>query len=192
MTDYYDPHPRIRLDKPIVLAGQIGCTAAAVGRSIAGQTGLPFTEVDRLIEHEAGCNLARIAVEGGVDRLAAWADSMLFRITTETPFGLIILDCAWPSMAARGLLRDRTHFVHLHRSPAFLRHRFATEIQRTGDWILEELADFAGAETGEVDLRGRRDTILCAADTVLEAGDLHRVAEMLMESLERIIEVETP
>lgn len=193
MSDYYDPHPRIRLEKPIVLAGQIGCAAPAVGRNIAAQTGISFTEIDRLIEHEAGRSLARIAVEDSIDRLAAWADSTLFRIAGETPFGLIILDRAWPSMATRDTLRRRTHFVYLQRSIDFLRQAFAEELQRTGDWILRGRPGSAGDEIGLPELHARREPILCDAEIVLEAGDLHahRIASMLLESLEQIVDVET-
>jgi shikimate kinase len=193
MSDYYEPHARIRLQKPIVLAGKIGCTAAAIARSLAGQTGLPFTEVDRLIEHEAGRSLARIAAEDGAERLTAWADSALSRIAGDAPFGLIVLDRAWPSIAARGTLRDRTHLVYVHRSREFLQDRLAAEVERAGDWILAEPRETAVTETGEAGVHARREPILSSAETVLEAGDLHahRVAEMLLESLERIVELET-
>ena len=35
-SDYYEPHPSLRLARPLLLAGQIGCGAAAIGRDDLG------------------------------------------------------------------------------------------------------------------------------------------------------------
>ena len=138
-----------------VRAGQLGCGAAAVGRNLAAQTGLAFAEIDRLIEYEAGGrSLARIAVEDGIGRLAAWADASLERL---------------PAAALRrGASANKR--LDSPGSPGL----------RGGEGI------------GLPEIHARRDSIFCDAEIVLEAGDLHanRIAHMLLESLEQIVDVE--
>ena len=133
LSDYYDPHPRLRLERPIVLAGDIGCGAAAVAWQIAAQTGIGFVSIDRLIEHEAGCELARLAVEEGSARLVARTDAVLDRVANETPFGIVVIDRAWPSLVVRDTLRRRTLFARLARSYEHLARHFAAALRRAGD-----------------------------------------------------------
>ncbi len=190
MSGYYEPHPRLHFERPIVLAGQIGCGAAAVAWQIAAQTGLRYVSIDRLIEHEAGRELARLAVEEGLASVVARTDAVLARVVGEAPFGLIVIDHAWPSRAARDTLRDRALFVHLHRSPDHLARQFEAELRRGGDWILRALDPAAEEATGLPALCAHRETLLREAEVVLEGGELHAhaLAQLLLESLERLVE----
>jgi hypothetical protein len=106
---------------------------------------------------------------------------------------LIILDLSWPSEAMRDRLQRRAHVVHIRRSHRFLRQRLAVELERSGDWFLGGTVPPAGVELDFDALLARREPILCGAETVLEAGDLHanRVAAMLLDSLERIADVDS-
>jgi shikimate kinase len=188
MSDYYEPYPRLRLPKAVVLAGQIGCGAAAIGRNVASRTGLPFSEVDRLIEHEAGSSLARLVVEEGHEGLAGRAEAVLDRLTGRSPRGLIVVDRAWLPLSAREILRRRTRFVFIRRPADYLLERLDQELRRSGDWILGGLQAPIRDVVDLKPLLDRRELLLRESRIVLDGGSGHanRVAEVLLDSLERI------
>jgi shikimate kinase len=188
MTDYYDPHPRIRLGRSVVLAGHIGSGAAAIGRHVCSRTGLPFHEIDRLIEHEAGCSLARLVVERGRDRVERWAEAVLTRLVDHPPYGVIVFENAWPPLRAYQVLRLRSHFVCIQRPTGYLLDRIESEVRRAGDWILEGQSLPVHEEVDLKPLLDRRTPLLCKARIVLDAGEKHvnHVAGVLLESFEEI------
>ena len=196
MSDYYEPHARLRLGKTVVLGGQIGCGAAAIGRNVAARIGLSFSEVDRLIEHEAGMSLAKLAFEDGFDRIGLRAESALARLVGRPPHGLVVLDRAWPPATAREILAREALFVRIDRPEDYLARRWAVKLERSGDWVLggtslrlpiEDARDLQPFFEG-------REPLLREAQIVLEAGDQHanRVADLLLESFEQISGAETP
>ena len=189
MSDYYEPHSRFRLARHVVLAGQIGSGTPVIGRNVSSQTGLPFLEVDRLIEHESGRSLDRLAVEQGGASLARDAGSVLERLSRQTPFGLIVLDRVWPAASARELLCSRMDFVHVRRPTAWLLERLPEEVRRAGDWILEGAATPKSADHALLVHLERREPLLREAGIVLEAGFMHanQVADVLIDSLEQLL-----
>jgi shikimate kinase len=188
MNDYYEPYPRLRLSRSVVLAGQLGCGAAVIGRHIASRTGLPFCEVDRSVEHEVGCSLARLAFEEGPGYIERRAEAILTRLVSRSPFGVVVLDRAWLPPTARGVLHRQTHFVHIQRPVEYLTKRLDQEIRRAGDWVL------GGSSIGPEEridpdrLIDRRRLLLGEAHVVLDAGEQHEihVADLLLESLEQV------
>lgn len=193
MNDYYEPHARFRLARHVVLAGQIGSATPAIGRNVSSQTGLPFIEVDRLIEHESGRALARLAVEQGGAALARAADSMLDRVSRQTPFGLIVLDRVWPAARGCTLIRSRMDLVHVCRPVQWLLERLPEEVRRAGDWILAGASIPSSEDQVLHDLLARRAPLLREAGIVLDAGGLHahQVAAVLIESLEQLLSDES-
>jgi len=192
MSDYYEPYPRLRLSKAMVLAGQLGCGAAAIGRNVASRTGLPFCEIDRMIEHEAGCSLARLAVEGGAEGVVRRAESVLARLAGQSPRGLIIVDRAWLPPTAREILRRQTHFVYIRRPIPYLLEHLDHEVRRSGDWILDGHAAPIRDEIELKPLLDRREPLLCDSRIVLDAGADHanRVADVLLDSFEQVSSAE--
>ena len=190
MSDYYDPYPRLRLSRSIVLAGDVGCGAAAVAWQISAQSGIGFRSIDRLIEHEAGCALARLAVEEGTARLVARTDAMVERVANETPFGIVVIDRTWPSLAVRDVLRRRTLFARLARPYEHLVRNFDEELRRAGDWILRDLVSANGEPVGLREICAHRAALLREAELVFEGGDLHvhRIAQQLLEALEQLVD----
>ena len=188
LTDYYDPSPRFLLSRPIVIGGQLGCGAALIGRSLSARTGLPFAQVDRVIEHEAGALLARIAEREGAARVERWARSVLERIVTQPPCGVIVLDRAWPSIEVVGLLRRRCHFIHVKRSPRVLFDRLFHKVRSTDRWLLGELADTFESEADLAKLLAAREPLLDEAGFLLDAGAQHdlQIAQGLVESIEAV------
>lgn len=193
MIDYYDPSPRIRLARSIVIAGQLGCGARMIGRTLSARTGLPFAEVDRLIEHEAGRSLREIAAEEGTKRIEALARTVLERRALERPFGLIVVDRAWPAAESRRLLRRRLDFVHVKRPARFLFERLTRRLGPAEGWLLGELAGNLRDESDLEPLFAQRTPLLAEAQILLDAGSRHemRVAQLLAGSLEAVSGAQT-
>lgn len=196
MSDYYEPHARLRLGKTVVLGGQIGCGAAAIGRNVAARIGLSFSEVDRLLEHEAGMSLAKLAFEDGPDRIGLRAESVLARLVQRPPHGIVVLDRAWPPPSAQEILSRQALFVRIDRPADYLARRWAVELERSGDWLLGGASlRLPIQDAGDLQpFFAQREVLLREAQIVLEAGDQHanRVADLLLESFEQISGAETP
>jgi shikimate kinase len=201
LSDYYDPHPRLTLERPVLLAGQIGCGSAAMARNVCGRTGLSFVELDRELEHRAGRSLARLATEWGRDRLAREASLALLELAAKRPAGLIVLANAWPAIPEGYLerLRERVHLVHIDRPRSFLVPRLEQEVARAGDWIVASWPGWpSAAETPEeqtrqsADFFSEREPLLLSAHSMLDAGTQHAnaIAEILLESLEGVFQAD--
>ena len=188
MSDYYEPTQRIVLARPIVIGGQLGCGSRLIGRSLSARTGLPFVEVDRQIEHEAGGSLARIAEEEGAPRIARRARSVLERLSLQRPWSVIVLDHAWPSLESTYLLRRKLDFVHVARPARFLQDRLTKELDFTSRWLLDEPNDWLDGEIDYSALEENRAPLLTEARILLDAGEQHEhvIAGLLLDSVESL------
>ena len=188
MNDYYEPHSSFRLTRPIVLGGQIGCGARLVGRMLCARTGLPFVEVDRQIEHEAGQSLARFAETHGTKRIAYRARAVLERLATQRPFPVIALDRAWPGADTAPLLRKQFDFVHIERPTHYLLDRIEKELHAAGSWLLGDQPLVLRNESDLAPLLDEREPLFSEARILLDAGERHelQVAEELRSALESV------
>lgn len=188
VNDYYDPFPRMQLLRPIVIAGQIGCGARLIARSLCARTGLPFVDVDRKIEHEAGASLAQIARDQSHGRIAHWARMILERHAIQRPWSVIVLDRAWPTSESASLLRRKVDFVHIKRSPGFLLPRLRKELGIPGTWLPDELAVELRDATQLGPILAKRTPLLAEAGILLDAGSQHElgIATIVQESLDSV------
>lgn len=186
MSDYYEPHPRLLLERPFVLGGAIGCGTRLIGRILCARTGLPFVEVDRQIEHEAGCELARIAEFEGAAGVSERAAAVLERVATRSPFAVVALDHAWPHARVVGLLARDLDLVRIERPADYLLERTEREILQAGRWVLGGVPLVIRNASDLAFLSAQRESLLGAARRRIDAGadHEHRVAERLLEGLE--------
>ena len=191
-SDYYDPFPRMSLSRPILIAGQLGSRTRLIGRSFCARTGLPFVDIDRKIEHEAGRSLIEIAGVEGPARVANWARFMLDRFARERPRSVIVLDRAWPAIDSKQQLADRVDFVHVLLPRDVLFELMREELYGPASWLLykepEERRDPDRWHEYFDTWLSRRTPLLDYASILLEADQLHPhdVAKLLMDSLDSI------
>ena len=186
--DYYSPHPRIVLSRPILIGGQLGCGARMVGRMLSARTGLPFVEVDRRIEHEVGTSIADLAARTSVDAVSRRARNVLEACALQRPSSVVVLDAAWPSRDARSLFGRRMEFVYVERPATYLLDRIEKEIHRGGRWLLGD-QPFAFRNPDDLaPLHAVRSEILSAATVRYDAGDQHphELVDGLLESIEAV------
>lgn len=194
VDDYYSPHPSVRLERPIVIAGQLGCGARMVGRVLSARTGLPYVEIDRQVEHEAGTTLGDLADRIGPKRVADRARDALERVALRRPCPVVVLDAAWPSSAATRLFQRRLALVYIQRPTSYLLPRIEKEIHRAGAWLLGGRPAVFRDRGDLAPLHADRAELLASAEILFDAEDQHpqRVAQDLRSALETTIGLQVP
>jgi shikimate kinase len=187
-SDYYDPHPRLLLARPLVLMGHPASGSHAVGRILCGLTGLPFNPVRRLVEARLGRSAGRVAVEEGLQSLHSNEWDVLKRSIERNPFGVVVVDPAVLVDAdALTWSSERTLLLHLQRPISFLlkklRQRIEAEPGCLPDFVL-------GAPRNEQELTRHlepRQAVLDSADLVLNGVELPPldIAREILSQLEK-------
>jgi shikimate kinase len=91
VSGYYDYTPLVQLDTPVVLTGYLTEFTRAVAYRAAALLGLPYHDIERLIEHEAGQDIAKLVFDGGETSYRQLEALCLQRVLRERPSGLIAL-----------------------------------------------------------------------------------------------------
>jgi shikimate kinase len=91
MDGYYDYHPQAELDRHLVFAGFLTDETRAVGHRLASLMGLPFADLDRKIEHHAGCSVGELVADEGESYYRHLEREQLRRALKDTPFGVVTL-----------------------------------------------------------------------------------------------------
>jgi shikimate kinase len=190
---YYEPHARLALTRPLVLAGHPGSGVAHLGRAVTGLTGLAFNHIERSAEASAGASRSLIVLEQGWDRLRALERAALSKALRRRPYGVVVMESGLlEESACRRTLRDDATSVYLQRPFEFLLRRIEQVLSESPGRFPEFLAGpprraeelhayLAPREQGLVDL-----------DWILESGERHpgQVARELLGVLEDLDAVE--
>lgn len=114
MDDYYDYSPLIVLERPVVVTGPLTEFSRAVGYRATSLLGIPYHDIERLIEHEIGNNLSRLIALQGEEGYRQVEAVCLRRVLQQTPFGLVALgDGGLLSPTNRALVRQQARLVVL-------------------------------------------------------------------------------
>ena len=113
---YYSYAPTLLPSRPIALIGLPGARVPMVGAMLSVLTGLPFLDLERLVEHHSGQSLAQITFEQGQDGLAAHERRILIRVLAESPPPIIALSTATlTAPKTRHILRQRADVFYVKR-----------------------------------------------------------------------------
>lgn len=191
--DYYDPHPRIRLEEHVVLAGQVGSGVASIGRAMAARTGLPFAEVDRMVEHTLGSSMARIVGEQGAASLRGHCSEALRRALARQVRGFVVLGSGGLEPQDLEAVRAETRFVYVRRPAAVLLRRIQSQLARSPGSLFQFALGVPRSPQELAPLLAGREKALLGAHVILEAGDrdAREIADDLLSSLDRITGVES-
>ncbi len=195
MDGYYDPHPRMTLEQPLVLVGHPGAGVTHIASSLAGRTGLPSTQVERWTEAAAGRSRGQVLLEDGVEGLAKFDAEALTRALARQPAGFISVGSGIVLEAARSTRLDELACVVFVRRPVpVLWQRVREQLKSAPASVVEFLAA-APPTPEEMDawLR-RREGVEQIAHAIVEAGDRHatRIADELYASLGQLTGAVTP
>lgn len=171
-------------ERRISLVGLRGAGKSTLGAVVARRLGVPFIELNRLVEQERGAAVGEILALYGQPALRRYERACLERVTAETPGAVIATGGGIVgSTASLALLLERTHCVWVRATP----EEHMARVVAQGDFrpmarsaaamadlraILQAREPFYGQAHAEVDTEGRsvRDS----------AADLHRVARELL------------
>jgi shikimate dehydrogenase len=105
--------------RKIALIGLMGSGKTTAGRALARLSALPFVDVDREIEEEAGASVSALFAREGEAGFRSREARMLDRITSSPGGAVVSTGGGAPTMPdSAAMLRERCLCVWLHVSPA--------------------------------------------------------------------------
>ena len=191
MTDYYAPHPRFTIERPLVLVGHPGAGVAAIARMVSGRTGLTFNDVPRAVESRAGRSCARILIEDGVETLRTLEAAALDQAVRRRPHGVVAVGSgALENDAVRAATKSAAHLLWVQRPDEVLLDRIRAAIARAPESVTEFVVSLPTTVEDLSTFLAPRDRVRTESDSILEAADLHpgQVATDLLATLDRMIE----
>ena len=91
MSDYYEYTAQVELDRPTVVISYLSDFTRGATYRAAAMLGLPFHDVERAVEHEAGMEIRRLVLEDGEGHYRELETRVLARSLEQKPSGLIAL-----------------------------------------------------------------------------------------------------
>lgn len=91
MSDYYDHHPLVTLDRHLAVAGYFGDETRQIGYQLAALTGLGVSDLDRTIEHHAGKSVWELIWTEGEERYRSLERDHLGRLLAARPLSILTL-----------------------------------------------------------------------------------------------------
>lgn len=116
MQGYYEDYPLVDLDRHVTLVGLVGADTRRIGHQLASLTGLPFFDLERRMEHEAGQSLWELIFQEGTRDFRELERRCLARALLERPYGVLVLgDGTLIDESSRRSVAESTRLVALQR-----------------------------------------------------------------------------
>ena len=181
-----DEHGR---EKRIALIGLRGAGKSTLGAQLAAQRGVPFIELDREIEREAGTSMNEILLLHGQAGYRRYERRALFRIAEDHADG-VVMTTGGSIVSERetfDLLQSRFYCVWLKANP----EEHMSRVVAQGDMRPFDTTRGASGEAME-DLRrilASREALYARADAVVDTAA--RTVKQSLKDLERAVPKET-
>ncbi len=172
-------------EKRVALIGLRGAGKSTLGAQIAQQRGVPFVELDREIEREAGTSMNEILLLHGQGGFRRYERRALLRIADEHPEG-VVMTTGGSIVSERetfDLLQSHFYCVWIKASPEEHMGRVVAQ----GDMRPFDSTRGAGKEALE-DLRrilASREALYARADAVVDTAS--RTVKQSLKDLERAV-----
>ncbi len=177
-------------EKRIALIGLRGAGKSTLGAQLAAQRGVPFVELDREIEREAGTSMNEILLLHGQAGYRRYERRALFRIAEDHADG-VVMTTGGSIVSERetfDLLQSRFYCVWLKANP----EEHMSRVVAQGDMRPFDSTRGATHEALE-DLRrilASREALYARADAVVDTAA--RTVKQSLKDLERAVPMETP
>ena len=172
-------------EKRIALIGLRGAGKSTLGAQLAAQRGVPFVELDREIEREAGTSMNEILLLHGQAGYRRYERRALFRIAEDHADG-VVMTTGGSIVSERetfDLLQSRFYCVWLKASP----EEHMSRVVAQGDMRPFDTTRGASTEAME-DLRrilASREALYARADAVVDTAA--RTVKQSLKDLERVM-----
>jgi len=176
-------------EKRIALIGLRGAGKSTLGAQLAAQRGVPFIELDREIEREAGTSMNEILLLHGQAGYRRYERRALFRIAEDHADG-VVMTTGGSIVSERetfDLLQSRFYCVWLKANP----EEHMSRVVAQGDMRPFDTTRGASGEAME-DLRrilASREALYARADAVVDTAA--RTVKQSLKDLERAVPKET-
>jgi XRE family aerobic/anaerobic benzoate catabolism transcriptional regulator len=176
-------------EKRIALIGLRGAGKSTLGAQLAAQRGVPFIELDREIEREAGTSMNEILLLHGQAGYRRYERRALFRIAEDHADG-VVMTTGGSIVSERetfDLLQSRFYCVWLKANP----EEHMSRVVAQGDMRPFDTTRGASGEAMD-DLRrilASREALYARADAVVDTAA--RTVKQSLKDLERAVPLET-
>jgi len=172
-------------EKRIALIGLRGAGKSTLGAQLAGQRGVPFVELDRETEREAGTSMNEILLLHGQGGLRRYERRALMRIAEEHAEGVVMTTggSIVSELETFDLLQSRFYCVWLKTSP----EEHMSRVVAQGDMRPFESSRGATSEALD-DLRrilASRESLYAQADAVVDTAS--RSVKQSLKDLDRAV-----
>jgi shikimate kinase len=111
----------VTLEKPVALVGFYGARVRRTGYFLSSMTGLPYSDLDRQIEHAASRSLSQVHLEEGEQAWRALERDLIRRNMRERPCRVLCLgEGALLDPEVRQELLEHTTLIYVRRPRAVL------------------------------------------------------------------------
>ena len=195
-------------ERRVALIGLRGAGKSTLGAQLATARGVPFVELDREIEREAGTSMNEILLLHGQGGYRRYERRALLRIAEENPEG-VVMTTGGSIVSERetfDLLQSRFHCVWLKTSPEEHMSRVVaqgdlrpfTSADKSADGNAEALISYGATREAMDDIRrilASREALYARADAVVDTSarslkqslkDLEHAVPALTKSTETI------
>ena len=153
--------PSTSFNKSLVIVGMPGSGKSSVGRQLARQIGLPFSDSDTEIERAAGMKIVEIFAQQGELEFRRQEQAAIARLLNGSPIVLSTGGGAFMSEATRQLIKQRAISIWLNTPLEQLQLRTATDRKRP---LLQQDTDKL---TALRKLLAQREAIYATADITI-------------------------
>ncbi len=176
--DYYSPHATAALSAPVALIGGHGSGAAQVAQALCARTGIPFDDIDRTIEHMAGCSLAALSLRPEAGRYVELLRSALDQALRRRPCPVIALGPdGLRDAACRRRITGAATLVYLRAEPQVLAQRVSAQLREQPTRYYPALANIeAATPTRLAELLDERSADYEAATLTIDIKDQSPIA----------------
>ena len=132
-SSYYDYHPTLQLERPVVLGGMPGTPYREVGHYLTSLTGLPLLDLDRWLEHQVGESLWDFVQSEGEHVLRQKEFEYLDRALLAEPCGLLVVGEGTLAQADnRRRIGESASLVYLSSAPSAAYWQVRQQISERG------------------------------------------------------------
>ena len=185
-------------ERRIALIGLRGAGKSTLGAQLATARGVPFVELDREIEREAGTSMNEILLLHGQGGYRRYERRALMRIAEDKPEG-VVMTTGGSIVSERetfDLLQSRFHCVWLKTSPEEHMARVVaqgdmrpfTSADKSAEGNAEALVSYAATRAAMDDIRrilASREALYARADAVVDTSA--RTLKQSLKDLERAV-----
>lgn len=189
---YYDYEPQVLLTRPLCLVGFMGSEVHSIGYFLSSMSGVPFVDVDKLVEHEAGMSLSKLLKLKGESHWRGLEYTVLRRSLEACPPRLICLgDGTLLKAESLHLCLQQSELIYLRRPRMSLHSRIRQGVDESPQRFPLLINQHFSSEQLLEELT-RREVSYERAHRLFDAGDLSALeaARALARRLEWSLEGE--